>query len=179
MTSDPHRARRVFVWTWLPGESTPVVAGAVDRAGADRLDFTYARSYLDNVKAISLYAPELPLRRGAQEPLGGLTIAACLKDATPDSWGERVIGNRLGSGDTELNVETYMLESGSNRLGALDFQESPDEYRPRVDTATLDELYDAAEKVLAGEPLNPAIGDALMHGTANAKSRCSLGREAS
>jgi serine/threonine-protein kinase HipA len=166
MTSDPYRARRVFVWTWLPGESTPVVAGVVDRVGADRLDFTYARSYLDNDKAISLYAPELPLRRGAQEPMDGLTVAACLRDATPDSWGERVIGNRLGSGDTELSVETYMLESGSNRLGAIDFQESPEEYSPRVDTASLDELYDAAEKVLAGEPLNPAIGDALMNGTA-------------
>ena len=166
MTSDPYRARRVFVWTWLPGEATPVVAGAVDRVGADRLDFTYARSYLDNESPISLYVPELPLRRGAQEPLGGLTVAACLKDATPDSWGERVIGNRLGSGDQELSIETYMLESGSNRLGAIDFQESPEDYRPRLDTASLDELYDAAEKVLAGEPLNPAIGDALMNGTA-------------
>ena len=166
MTSDPYRARRVFVWTWLPDESVPVVAGAVDRVGADRLDFTYARSYLENEKAISLYAPELPLQRGAQEPLDGLTVAACLKDSTPDSWGERVIGNRLGSGDTELSIETYMLESGSNRLGAIDFQEGPDDYRPRVDTASLDELYDAAEKVLAGEPLNPAIGDALMNGTA-------------
>jgi len=166
MTSDPYRARRVFVWTWLPNESAPVVAGAVDRVGADRLDFTYARSYLENEKAISLYAPELPIQRGAQEPLDGLTVAACLKDSTPDSWGERVIGNRLGSGDTELSIETYMLESGSNRLGAIDFQEGPDDYRPRVDTASLDELYDAAEKVLAGEPLNPAIGDALMNGTA-------------
>ena len=142
------------------------MAGAVDRVGADRLDFTYARSYLDNERAISLYGPELPLRRGAQEPRDGLTVAACLKDATPDSWGERVIGNRLGSGRQELSIETYMLESGSNRLGAIDFQEGPEEYRPRVDTASLDELYDAAEKVLAGEPLNPAIGDALMNGTA-------------
>jgi len=166
MTSDPFRARRVFVWTWLPGESAPVVAGAVDRVGADRLDFTYARSYLDNESAISLYTPELPLRRGPQEPLDGLTVAACLKDATPDSWGERVIGNRLGSGDIELSIETYMVESGSNRLGAIDFQESSEEYRPRLDTASLDELYDAAEKVVAGEPLNPAIGDALINGTA-------------
>ena len=166
MTSDPYRARRVFVWTWLPGESVPVVAGAVDRVGADRLDFTYARSYLDNENAISLYTPELPLRRGTQEPLGGLMVAACLKDATPNSWGERVIGNHLGSGDAELSIETYMLESGSNRLGAIDFQDSPQEYRPRLETASLDELYDAAEKVLAGEPLSPAIGDALLNGTA-------------
>ncbi|MCZ3386266.1 MAG: HipA domain-containing protein [Actinomycetia bacterium] len=165
MTSDSYRARRVFVWTWLPSESEPVVAGAVDRVAADRLDFTYARSYLDNENAISLYEPEMPMRRGAQEPLGGLTLAACLKDATPDSWGERVIGNRLGSGDQELSIETYMLESGSNRLGAIDFQESPEEYRPRLDTASLDDLYDAAERVLAGEPLNPAIGDALIDGT--------------
>lgn len=166
MTSDPFRARRVFVWTWLPGESEPVVARAIDRVGANRLDFTYARSYLANDNAISLFAPELPMRRGAQEPLDGLTIAACIKDATPDSWGERVIGNRLGSGEDELSTETYMLESGSNRLGAIDFQVDPDEYSPRLDTAGLDELYDAAEKVLAGEPLNPALGDALMNGTA-------------
>jgi serine/threonine-protein kinase HipA len=78
-------------------ESALIVAGAVDRVGTERLDFTYARSYLENETAISLYAPELPMQRGAQEPLDGLTVAACLKDSTPDSWGERVIGNRLGS----------------------------------------------------------------------------------
>ena len=156
----------MFVWTWRPGESEPVVAGAVDRVEAGRLDFTYARSYLDKQNAISLYAPELPLRRGAQEPLDGLAIAACLKDATPDSWGERVIGNRMASGETELSIETYMLESGSNRFGAIDFQESASEYRPRLDTASLGELYDAAEKVLAGVALGPVIGDALMYGTA-------------
>lgn len=165
MTSDAFGARRLFVWTWLPGESQPIVAGAVDRVAPDRLDFTYARSYLANPKAMSLYAPELPLRRGPQEPLDGLTVASCLKDSTPDAWGERVIGNRLGSGDRELGVETYMLESGSNRLGAIDFQAGSHEYRARVDTASLEELYDAAEKVLAGELLNPVIGDALRCGT--------------
>lgn len=166
MTSDPSRARRIFVWTWLPGESEPVVAGAVDRVAADRLDFTYARSYLDNENAISIYQPELPMRKGAQEPRDGLTLAACLRDASPDSWGQRVIGNRLGSTDGELSVETYLLESGSNRFGAIDFQASAEQYRPRLQTAGLDELYDAAERVLAGERLNPAIGDALMNGTA-------------
>lgn len=166
MTSDRRRARRVFVWTWLPGATEPIVAGAVDRVAAGRLDFTYARSYLEKANAISLYTPELPLRRGAQEPLDGLSVAACLRDAMPDSWGERVIGNRLESGTSELTVETYMLESGSNRLGAIDFQESAEVYGSRLDTAGLDDLYDAAEKVLTGEPLNPAIGDALVNGTA-------------
>lgn len=165
MTSDSSRAPRVFVWTWLSGASEPVVAGAVDRIDASRLGFTYARSYLDNENAMSLYAPELPLRRGVQEPLDGLTMAASLRDSTPDSWGERVIENRLGSGD-QVSIETYLLQSGSNRFGAIDFQASATKYVPRADTASLDELYDAAENVLAGVPLNPAIGDALISGTA-------------
>lgn len=166
MTSDPYRGSRVFVWTWLPGDATPVVAGVVDRAGSSRLDFSYARSYLERERSISLYGPELPLQRGPQEPPGGLAIAGSLRDATPDSWGERVIGSRLGSGEQELSIETYLLESGSNRFGAIDFQHSATDYRPRLDTAGLDELYDAAELILAGEPLSPAIGDALLHGTA-------------
>ena len=53
MTSDPYRSRRVFVWTWLPGEATPVVAGAVDRVGAGRLDFTYPRSFVRPVIVLS------------------------------------------------------------------------------------------------------------------------------
>ena len=79
MTSEVSGARRVFVWTWLPGQAEPVVSGAVDRVGADRMDFTYAQSYLAKEDAVSLYTPELPLRRGAQEPLDGLTVAACLR----------------------------------------------------------------------------------------------------
>lgn len=166
MTSDSRHRQRIFVWTWLPGGSAPIVAGAVDRVSDTQLDFTYAQSYLANPESISLYLPELPKVRGAQEPLDGLMIAACLKDATPDSWGERVIGNRLSAGDQELSIETYMLESGSNRLGAIDFQTSADEYRPRLETASLDELYNAAERVLAGEQLSPTLGDALINGTA-------------
>ena len=34
-----------------------------------------------------------------------------------------------------------MLESGSNPLGAIGFQESAQEYRPRLGAASLDDLY--------------------------------------
>ena len=37
MTSDP---ATVFVWTWLPGASDPVVAGRLDAVGSV-LEFTY------------------------------------------------------------------------------------------------------------------------------------------
>ena len=52
-----------YVWVWLPGETTPVVAGRLASAG-DQLQFNYGRSYLARKDAVSLYEPELPLKPG-------------------------------------------------------------------------------------------------------------------
>lgn len=165
MTSEP---REAFVWVWLPGATEPVVAGRLDAAG-DLLTFTYGRSYLAREDAIPLYLPELPLERGRIAPLSG-DVAGCIADAGPDAWGQRVILNRLvgaGALDTaELHRLTYLLESGSDRIGALDFQASPSEYVARTgDHAPLDELARAAEQVEQGVPLSPVLNRALLHGS--------------
>ena len=65
-----------YVWAWLPGETRPVVAGRLAVAG-DRLVFNYGRSYLERDNAISLYAPELPLRPGTLPLLDGLRMPSC------------------------------------------------------------------------------------------------------
>lgn len=68
----------------------------------------------------------------------GLRMPGCIRDAAPDAWGRRVIINRkLGKKGpatevAELDELTYLLESGSDRIGALDFQRSPTEYTPRT-----------------------------------------------
>ncbi len=165
MTSEP---RQAFVWTWLPGAADPVVAGRLDAAG-ELVTFTYGRSYLARADAIPLYLPELPLERGRIAPLAG-SIAGCIADAGPDAWGQRVILNhRVGGGaanTADLHPLTYLLESGSDRIGALDFQASPSEYAPRGgDHAPLDELARAAEQVEGGIPLSPALDRALLHGS--------------
>ena len=99
-------------------------------------------------------------------------MAGCLRDAAPDAWGRRVILNRFFGRkgkdvDTAaLDELTYLLESGSDRIGALDFQRSPSEYVPRaVQTATLEDLLSAAGKVEKGVPLTPDLDRALIHGT--------------
>jgi serine/threonine-protein kinase HipA len=165
MTSE---AQQAFVWTWLPGATEPVVAGRLDAAG-DLFTFTYGRSYLARPGAIPLYLPELPLRRGPIPPPTG-DVAGCIADAAPDAWGRRVILNRaIGRGalDTsELSILTYLLESGSDRIGALDFQVSASSYAPRLATeATLTELAESAARVEQGVPLSPALDQALLHGT--------------
>src|SRR3990167_8054091 len=160
MTSK-NRDDEAFVWVWLPGKTEPVVAGRVERDG-DRLIFNYVRSYLGREDAIALHEPELPLRPGAIAPLTGLSMAGCLRDAAPDAWGRRVIVNRkFGRKGKQIDVGqldelTYLLESGSDRIGALDFQRSATTYAPRGGgAATLEELLGGAESVHRRAPIPP------------------------
>src|SRR5262249_54528440 len=67
---------------------------------------------------------------------------------------------------TALSRITYLLQSGSDRTGALDFQDSPDVYVPRrAEQATLEQLIRAAELVEEGQPLSPELEQALLHGS--------------
>jgi len=64
----------------------------------------------------------------------------------------------------ELSELAYLLESGSDRIGALDFQSSPTEYVPRsASNVTLEELLKSAERVDLSVPLTPELDQALFH----------------
>lgn len=161
-----------YVWVWLPGAVAPVVAGRLQADGGNLL-FNYGRSYLDRDDAISLYDAELPLRPGVLPLLNGLSVPGCIRDGAPDSWGRRVIVNKLLGSDgaeklgTDLDELTFLLESGSDRIGALDFQRSPTVYAPRTaEGATLDQLLDSAQRVEQGVPLASELDQALYHGSA-------------
>ncbi|EHD19588.1 MULTISPECIES: type II toxin-antitoxin system HipA family toxin [Brenneria] len=160
-----------YVWIWLPDATKPVVAGLLRRDG-DGFIFNYGRSYLERRDAIPIYEPELPLKRGAIPPGTGLKLASALRDAAPDAWGRRVILNRLvGVKGKDMDVGTldeltYLLESGSDRIGGLDFQASPTEYVPRTaQAASLEELMNAATMVENGVPLTSDLDQALFHGS--------------
>ncbi|MDQ7048482.1 MAG: type II toxin-antitoxin system HipA family toxin [Enterobacterales bacterium] len=163
---------QAYVWIWLPEATKPVVAGKLT-AENNALSFNYGRSYLERANAVSLYEPELPLRAGAFSLLAGMSMPSCIRDGAPDAWGRRVIINKkLGlKGKTTDNVQldelTFLLESGSDRIGALDFQLSPTDYVPRtIAKASLTELLESAERVENGIPLSPELDQALNHGTA-------------
>ena len=160
-----------YVWIWLPQETVPVVAGLLTRVGRQLL-FNYGKSYLNRENAISIYEPELPLRAGDIPLLDGLSMPSCIRDASPDAWGRRVLIHRklglkgMDASNAELDELTYLLESGSDRIGALDFQLSATEYIPRAsDQASLDELMRSAERVEDGTPLQPELDQALQHGS--------------
>jgi serine/threonine-protein kinase HipA len=166
MTSEAH-AKEAFVWVWLPGATTPVVAGRLaDYDG--QLQFNYGKSYLDLPKAIALYGPELPLKAGRLPLHKDLCIPGCLRDAVPDAWGRRVLSlhkPEMKSARSALvphEILGYLLESGSDRSGALDFQPSSSEYRPRLPrNFSLEELQSAATNVDQGKSLPAKYEQAL------------------
>lgn len=171
MISKVPKYEEAYVWAWPPGATEPVVAGRL-HAHDGLVTFNYGRSYRERRGAVPLYLPELPLEAGELPPLPGLTMPGCIRDAAPDAWGRRVILNRKFGvkGDEvaqlDLSELTFLLESGSDRIGALDFQFSPTVYEPRSPvTATLEELIQSAERVEKGIPLSPELDQALHHGS--------------
>ncbi len=171
MISNDREYKEAFVWIWLPKATRPVVAGklTVDRSG---LIFNYGKSYLKRKNAISIYDNELPLKPKLLPLLPGLEMPGCIRDASPDAWGRRVIINKklglkgIDIDTAQLDELTYLLESGSDRIGALDFQQSAVEYVPRMPlNVPLDELLQSAQRVEKGIPLTTELDQALYHGS--------------
>lgn len=162
-------SENVYVWVWLHGETAPVPAGVLShRGGSSDLSFRYGNQYVTREAALPLYGMPFdgPTWHPATENLG---MPGALRDASPDSWGRRVILQRISpsSEDTgDLDEATYLMQSGSNRLGAVDFQADPRAYVPRTETATLDELTRAADLIESGRPLPEHLERALLYGTA-------------
>lgn len=156
-------AHEAFVWIWLPRKSAPIVAGKLSKENG-KYYFNYGRSYLEENEAIPLSPFELPLQSGRFSPEGLNEIHSVLRDAAPDAWGRRLIDYQW----SELNANEldYMLLSGSNRIGALDFQISSSEYVPReIDKIELSDFLKAAEWIEKHQPLPKELESLLLRGT--------------
>lgn len=154
------------MWIWLPGKTQPVVVGRLYDPGhsPQRYFFTYGRSYLEREDAIPLSPYELPLQPGEQEPTGMSKMPSCLRDGGPDAWGQRVLISKYG--EVPLTDLDYFLLSGSDRIGALDFQATSSDYQVRTkQAASMDTLLRAAELVEKRQPLPPDLDMALLHGS--------------
>jgi len=90
----------------------------------------------------------------------------CLRDAATDACGRRIIDLRLARNlEAAMSELTYLAASASNRIGALDFQESATDYVGRGARASLDQLLRVAELVEAGVAVPEDLAAAAEHGT--------------
>ena len=109
----------IYVWVWLPGETTPVPAGRLRENRPGEFSFDYGRRYRERGNAVSL-SPTLPLTGDTFGPTGSMGLPGAIRDASPDAWGRRVVqyqttGDRGKNADTgDLDERTYLLRSGSD-----------------------------------------------------------------
>ena len=172
MISKPQNATEAYVWIWLPKKTKPIVAGKMMLAGG-RYHFTYGQSYRAHQEAIPLSPVELPLKAGTFSPSGLHEIPACLRDGSPDAWGRRLIDYQFPT--LNPNELDYLLLSGSDRIGALDFQASALEYVPRDQAPVhLDAIEDLAKMLEEHQPISKKLLPILLHGTSvgGARPKC-------
>lgn len=172
MTSKIKNAKEAFIWVWLPNQSNPIVAGKL-QAHNNRYLFVYGKNYRENLEAIPLSPFELPLTNEIVEPEGMRIMPSCIRDALPDAWGRRLVDYQYSN--FHANELDYALLSGSDRIGAFDFQQSGTVYEPRelgnVSLKAIDQLASALE---TDQSFSQTLAPILLQGTSvgGARPKC-------
>lgn len=172
MISDIISAEEAYVWIWLPDQKKPVVAGKLTVDG-NRYLFKYGESYRNNPLAIPLSPFELPLTDETFEPTGLRLLPSCIRDALPDAWGRRLIDYQYPK--LQANECDYGLLSGSNRIGALDFQQKHTEFQYRNnENITLKDIDTLANAIELNLDITPNLEHIILHGTSvgGARPKC-------
>jgi serine/threonine-protein kinase HipA len=156
-------AQRAYVYLQLPQSLEVVTAGYYELAtpqGIATGTFVYNPDYLRRRDAVPLEPFELPLspRRAQTVKLRG--IFGCVRDASPDDWGRRIIEKHLGR--TDLTEADYLLHSPEDRAGALSFGLGKQPPSPRRDfnqIIQLEALLAAAERFMDDNSATPRVAE--------------------
>jgi serine/threonine-protein kinase HipA len=164
--------RSCYIHIQLPGsfEWVPCASLKVRERGARLFEgtFTYGARYLarPNVSALDPYHLPLTERPLKFTKLKG--IPGAVRDASPDSWGRRVIQAKLQRPDTDIEEIEYLLNGPDDGAGNLRFGLSvdpPGPKRPYNQTHQLDALIAAAETLEAEGRLPHEVLENLEPGT--------------
>lgn len=167
---------KLAVFAHLEGEFAPagILTLTEENTTVIASEFAYGLIYLTRRNAIEIDPISLSINdRGAVRkrrlvPVADLKMFGGIRDATPDAWGRRVIEAKLHATANDLPESTYLLEAGSNRIGALDVRSNLD--APAQDghqsIPDLQYLMDAAERIERGEHI-PAKLEAIFEAGAS------------
>ena len=154
----------VFIHLTGAAEAVPAGQLIVKEEGSRVLSstFGYGKKYLERQKAAPIDPASLALegalsgKEQLYEPANDLVMFGAIRDSMPDSWGRRVIENKMKVEPNSLRESEYLMQSGANRFGALDFRpnaSSTAETKALPDIADLPYLLEAADKIQNHEPV--------------------------
>lgn len=162
-------ATELYVFAHLLGEFVPagILTLTETPLGVEASRFSYGTRYLQRSQAIEVDPVSLALADKAQVrekslvPVNGLALFGGLRDAAPDAWGRRVIEAKFKVPANSLPESTYLLEAGSERVGALDVRRQlTDRASAGVsEVKALQYLLEAAERIELGEPVPSRLTD--------------------
>ncbi len=162
-------SRELYVFACLPLGFAPagLLTLTENTQGVQAATFAYGSRYLERLQAFEIDPVSLSLadrravRGKALYPANALALFGGIRDAAPDAWGRRVIEARHKVPANSLPESTYLLEAGSERVGALDVR--PDLLAgPSAGVAgvqSLQYLMEAAERIELGEPVPARLTD--------------------
>ena len=165
----------------MPGKTEPVTAArfelTADRAGTPLGRLVYGKSYLERSDTVPFDPVELKLTSRVYETTMLKGVFGALRDASPDSWGRRIIERHVGK--SPLSELDYLLESPDDHAGALSFglgQKPPAPKRKFNQTIALDKMQARADAIVNDEelPADPEVVQAeelLLEGTSMGGAR--------
>jgi len=168
--------KKLAVFINLEGIFVP--AGVLEMTeGADANQtsrFEYGLRYIDRQNAVAIdpfslsIADKNRVRGITLFPNDGQPFFGSIRDAAPDGWGRRVIESRLKAPLNSLPESTYLLEAGSERIGALDIRKSIDaeaKIQKRNSVHRIEYLMEAADRIEQGLPIPTHLEDIFDAGT--------------
>ena len=155
--------KKLFVFAKIESEFVPAGILTLTEENTDVVasEFAYGTKYLDRPNAIEIdpvslsISPKNAIYRKKIAPVADLRMFGGIRDAAPDAWGRRVIEAKLKAKANDLPESTYLLEAGSNKIGALDIRHdmsSPSKGELQS-VAELHYLLEAAERIEEGAPI--------------------------
>jgi serine/threonine-protein kinase HipA len=167
---------KLYVFAFLDTEWVPCGQLSLTEDGTDLAasSFAYGLRYLERPGALEIDPVSLGLRdkqavRGkALYPPNDLRMFGGIRDAAPDAWGRRVIEAKLKVPANSLPESTYLIHTGSQRVGTLDVRRTREDGPAPGSSSwnSLQCLMDAAQRIDEGEPVPANLEAIFVAGTA-------------
>lgn len=164
----------LYVFAHLPTGFVPagLLTLTESAQGVGASTFAYGVRYLDRPAAFEVDPVSLGIADKEQVlykslvPVNSLPLFGGIRDAAPDAWGRRVIEAKFKVPANSLSESTYLLEAGSERVGALDVRTGRDEGPSNgvSGVQSLQYLLEAAERIESGEPVPGRLTDLVGSG---------------
>jgi len=174
----PAPQQSCYVYIQLPGTFTPVPCASLKivevASGVHEGTFQYGKRYLQRANTVALDKFRLPLTERPLKFTKLKGVPGAVRDASPDTWGRRVIQAKLQRPEADIQEMEYLLHGPDDGAGNLSFGRTIQPSRasrPFNRTHQLAALVKAAQKLEDDGRLPQEVLEALEPGTSMGGAR--------